>query len=239
LRRIPILLIAGLAIAVAASARARAGRPVVRLEEVVRDLGDVPSNRRVEARFAVRNDGDAPLDLSVARTSCACVSAEPSAARVPPAGEATILVTYDAEGQAGEKRESVSIRTNDPERGEIFLVLRVRVGPPVPRGLAADHPPTSGQNYLLGSCASCHAAPAAGKQGADLYAAVCAMCHGPAGEGGIAPSLRASLRSGEAGATIALGTADPRMPGFSSDLAGPLDPEQIASLKRLLASWAP
>jgi mono/diheme cytochrome c family protein len=236
LRRIAVLLLAVLTISAAAP---RGGKPAAKLDEVMKDLGDVPSNRRVEARFAVRNDGDAPLELSVAHTSCACVSARTSAARVPPAGEATILVTYDAEGQAGEKRESVTIRTNDPERSEIFLVFRVRVGPPVPRGLAADHPPTSGQNYLLGSCAACHAAPAAGKRGADLYTAVCAMCHGPAGEGGLAPSLRSSLRSGEAGATIALGTADPRMPGFSTELAGPLDPEQIGSLKHLLASWAP
>lgn len=241
LHRIRILVATGLAIAAAASAGARSGRPSARLDEVVKDLGAVPSNRKVEVRWTLHNDGDAPLEISAIRPSCDCVSAEASAKRVPPAGEATVVVTFDPAGLAGEKRESISLRTNDPARSEVFLVLRAHVSPPVLEGLPASHPPTSGQNFLLGTCAACHAQPAAGKSGADLYVAVCAMCHGAAGEGGLAPSLRSPVQrpdGAKVSSIIALGTADPRMPGFGADMAGPLSAGQIESLTALLASWA-
>jgi len=225
---------------VAALALAASGRPLVRLDEVVKDLGEVPSNRRVEVRWTLHNDGPAPLEIASISASCACLSARASVTRVQPGGEATIVGTFDPVGLVGEKRESISIRTDGASRGEIFAVLRARVVPPVLEGLPAGHPATSGQNYLMGSCGACHAAPASGKSGAELYAAVCAMCHGSAGEGRLAPPLRLARarQEDELSSAIALGTADPRMPGFSTEMAGPLSPEQIASLARLLESWA-
>ena len=96
----------------------------------------------------------------------------------------------------------------------------------------------------MGDCASCHSKPAAAKQGADLYAAICEMCHGPEGEGDRGPSLRSpdyleSHTDQELETGIAYGTANPRMPGFAEMMGGPLSQSQIRSLVQLIRSWGP
>jgi mono/diheme cytochrome c family protein len=70
------------------------------------------------------------------------------------------------------------------------------------------------------------------------------MCHGPEGQGRLAPGLRAgdylSAHDDQALAqAIAYGTPNPKMPGFSDLMGGPLDANQIASLVRLLRAWGP
>ena len=70
-----------------------------------------------------------------------------------------------------------------------------------------------------------------------LWEAVCAMCHGPTGS-----ALSKFVHSHDAAAltqTIAYGTANPKMPGFSSLMGGPLNEAQVASLVRFLRSFPP
>jgi hypothetical protein len=220
-----------------------ARRPSIRFERVLHDVGEVPANRRTEYRWTFHNDGDAPLEILGIESSCECLDAEAETSPIPPAGTGTLLVTFDPKGLDGSTRKSIAVRTNDPDKQKVFLVLKVDVTPPrieAPPG----HPTISGQNYLLGSCATCHALPAADKTGEELYVAVCQMCHGARGEGARAPALRSSHERTEVddealAGGITLGTADPRMPGFSKEMAGPLTREQIASLVRTLRNWGP
>jgi len=107
------------------------------------------------------------------------------------------------------------------------------------------HPRVTGQSLLMGDCASCHAAPAEGKSGEELYGVVCGMCHGASAEGAAhGPSLRssdylASRDDEELWEAIAYGTSNPGMPGFSELMGGPLSDRQIRSLVELLRGWGP
>jgi cytochrome c oxidase cbb3-type subunit 3 len=83
--------------------------------------------------------------------------------------------------------------------------------------------------------------PATGETtGADLYAAACAGCHGPAGEGGVGPGLvgnefLANQSAGELAEFIMAGRPGTAMTGFR----GRLNPDEVAAIVELIGSWQP
>ncbi len=226
------------------AAAAEEAAPRIRFDEVLHDFGKIPSDKKVRLAWTFHNDGNAPLQILEARTTCACTASVAQRQPVPPGGTGTLEVTFDPESQHGQVRKSIAVHSNDPAAKVVMLRIKADVVPTNLTVVAEGHPPISGQSLLMGSCGSCHAQPAAGKSGEELYGAVCAMCHGPRADGGRAPSLRAqSFLSGKnddaiAGA-IAFGTSNPKMPGFSEELGGPLTRAQVDSLVALLRRWGP
>jgi mono/diheme cytochrome c family protein len=153
-------------------------------------------------------------------------------------------VTFNAAGQQGDVRKTIAVVTTDPVKPRTILTIKAKVLPPANPRVSAGHPPIQGQSLLGAGCADCHAKPASGKTGEALYAAVCAMCHGGDASGALAHGLRdpdylASRDDRALADAIAFGTANPRMPGFSVDMGGPLTPAQIDSIVRQLRAWGP
>ncbi len=218
--------------------------PRIRFEQTTHDFGAMRSDEKKSFDWAFHNDGDAPLTIVDTRPSCGCTASTVENRAIPPGGTGRLTVTFDAAGQSGTVRKSLAVRSDDPQHPVVLLTIVARVTPVEVPQVAGSHPPIAGQSLLAGSCAKCHAEPAAGKTGEALWTAVCAMCHGSRGEGGAAPSLRdagwlgghddRALADG-----IAFGTPNPRMPGFADIMGGPLAPPQIDSLVKLLRSWGP
>ncbi len=83
------------------------------------------------------------------------------------------------------------------------------------------------------------------REGAQLYARYCALCHGAEGEGYAAddapslasPELLRSASDAFLTAAIADGRPGTPMSAWSSRRAGPLEAEQIAAIVRHLRSW--
>lgn len=218
--------------------------PVVRFDHTTHDFGEIPADGKREYAWVIRNDGKAPLEIVNTFPSCGCTASLIENKAIPPGGSGTLRITFDAAGQYGDIRKSIAVVTNDPTRPRVLLTVLAKVLPPVNPRVSAGHPNITGQSYLVGDCASCHAAPAARKEGAELWNAVCAMCHGDRGEGKLASSLRnADYLEGRSDKdlhdSIAYGTVNPRMPGFSKVMGGPLDERQIDSLVLLLRTWGP
>jgi cytochrome c5 len=239
----PLLAALALAGPTAAAAEANGG-PRIRFEKTDHDFGKIPSDRKETLKWVFHNDGDEPLKIVSTRPSCACTALVVQTEPIPPGGTGTIDVTYDPTGQYGQVRKTVAVTSNDLANRVVLLSMKAEVIPSGNTEIGNGHPSISGQSPLMGPCGSCHSAPARGKSGAALYTAVCAMCHGPKAEGGRAPSLRDAsdpgTRDDKALAdTIAYGTVDPRMPGYSDMMGGPLDKGQIESLVRLLREWGP
>lgn len=218
--------------------------PKIRFDATTHDFGELRSDTKTTFRWTFHNDGTAPLKVLGTRPSCGCTATVVEGGDVAPGGQGALEIVYDPAGQQGSVRKSLAVSSNDPAKPVVLLTLRAHVTAvalPVEEG---GHPSITGQSLLMGSCAGCHAAPAAGKRSAELYTAVCGMCHGPQAEGGRAPSLRGAgyLEGHDDRAlaeAIAYGTADPRMPGFSDTMGGPLDDAQVASLVALLRAWGP
>ena len=217
--------------------------PTIRFVETTHDFGTIRSDQKQTISWTFRNDGTAPLSILNTAPSCGCTSAVQGDA-VAPGGTGAMTVTYDPAGQSGDVRKTLTVFTNDPVHPRTILTLRAKVLPAEEEPMPGGHPRFTGQSLLMGSCATCHAATAQGKTGKDLYAAVCAMCHGASAEGGKAPGLRdaaylASHDDKALGEAIAYGTPNPKMPGFSDLMGGPLDAAQVASLVKLLRAWGP
>ncbi len=219
-------------------------KPVVRFDWTTHDFGEIPADRKVSHRWIYHNDGQATLAILGTRPMCGCTVSTIEKKEIPPGGTGVLEVTFDPAGQEGSVRRTIAVLTNDPARPTTHLAVKAKVLPkPEPAG-SSGHPRWTGQSLLMGSCASCHSAPAAGKSGEALWAAVCAMCHGARAEGGLAPGLRApdylAAHDDEAlAAGVAYGTANPRMPGFSDVMGGPLSRAQVDSLVKLLREWGP
>lgn len=240
-------LLAGVAVSaliVAFGAIFGAGGPSIRFEKRTHDFGKLKGDEKTRFDWIFHNDGDAPLKILGTRPSCGCTMTLLEEDEIPPGGSGVIAVTFDAAGQDGSVRKTLSVISNDPDASVLRLTLLADVEGLPEETIFDGHPPISGQSLLLGSCAECHASPAGDKKGEALWGAVCGMCHGAEGTGGRAPGLRdrgylGSRSDEEIYNGIAYGTLNPRMPGFLNDLGGPLDATQVRSLVTLIRKWGP
>ena len=224
-------------IAIVSLLAASGAAPTIRFDRTTHDFGAIPSNQKQDFSWAYHNDGKAPLTIIAMTPSCGCTASVADPKSVPPGGSGALKITYDPAGQSGDVRKTLTVVTNDPTYPRTILTILAKVASTDDGVLPNGHPRFAGQSLLMGSCASCHAAPAQGRTGAALWEAVCAMCHGPTGE-----ALSKFVLSHDDAAlteTIAYGTANPKMPGFSSLMGGPLDEAQVTSLVRLLRASQP
>lgn len=245
MRSLPPLLsmsLAAAALVLAADPAAKA--PKTRWEKTTHDFGSIAADAKVDYRWPVHNDGTAPLEIVNTFPSCGCTASLIEGGPIDPGRTGSLHVRFDAAGQSGDVRKTITVITTDPAKPRTILTILAKVLPPANPRVSSGHPPILGQSLLGSGCADCHAKPAAGKSGLELYAAVCAMCHGADATGGLSHGLRdadylGSRNDRALADAIAYGTANPHMPGFSSDMGGPLDANQIDSLVRQLRTWGP
>lgn len=218
--------------------------PKTRWESTTHDFGTITADAKVDYHWPIHNDGTAPLEIVNTFPSCGCTASLIEGGAIEPGGSGSLHVTFDAAGQSGDVRKTIAVVTTDPVKPRTILTIKAKVLPPVNPRVSSGHPPILGQSLLGSGCADCHAKPASGKTGAELYAAICAMCHGADATGALSHGLRdadylASRDDKALAEAIAYGTANPRMPGYSTDMGGPLSAEQIDSLVRQLRAWGP
>jgi mono/diheme cytochrome c family protein len=236
------LVAVGLLVALSGSGADEPAGPRLRFESETHDFGDLRSDQKVTYEWVYHNDGDQPLEILSTRPSCGCTAVLPDDTPVPPGERGVMVVTFDGAGMRGTIRKSLAVLSNDEVRPRALLTITANVTPVAEPVDESGHPRIAGQSMLVGECASCHAAPAKGKTGTELYVAICAMCHGSDGVGGRAPSIReasylSSRSDDELHTAIAYGTANPNMPGFLDLMGGPLSSKQVDSLVRVLRSW--
>ena len=105
-------------------------QPKILVPETGYDFGRIGSQDVVERTFVVRNNGDAPLTISRAYTTCGCTTAEFSASVIPPGKVATVKVVYDAgyHDTAGQTvRRGIIIENNDPNQSQAEIWIQAAV----------------------------------------------------------------------------------------------------------------
>jgi mono/diheme cytochrome c family protein len=181
--------------------------------------------------------------------SCGCTTAElpPVPWILPPGTNSIIKLNVNLAGKSGIVFKTVDVAT---DKGKKDLMLRINMQPPPPappmseeeraRGIAAAK--LDRQAVFKGDCASCHAKPAEGKYGQQLFDAVCAICHEAKNRGTMVADLH-NLKdptSEEFWRTwITSGKAGTLMPAFATSQGGPLNDMQIASLSAYLNAVIP
>ena len=209
-------------------------------------LGETAAN----FEFRVTNTSDSVIAIQTIATSCGCTAAElpplPAAPYQLAAGAtAPIRVVMDLKGKAGLISKTVSVGTSV---GSALLTIQVNIsGAAVPTvaasGMGADRAKNleiathDRQAILKGDCAKCHATPAAGKMGQDLYGAVCTICHEANPRAAMIPDLHVARGPRDLAfwtKWISEGGPGTMMPGFAKNQGGPLDDDQVASLAMYL-----
>lgn len=119
-------LLAALVLAGSAASPQTAGRPQAApdgprlvLEPAGFDFGRVLPGKRLTKEFSLRNMGTGPLVIEKLGSSCACTVflLDEEDRKLLPGRSAPLRVTLTTPRRAGRVVETVSITSNDPERG--------------------------------------------------------------------------------------------------------------------------
>lgn len=101
-----------------------AGAPSVRFDPKTIDVGEISASKGVVSRtFNCMNEGDQPLVILKAETTCGCTKARFSKRPIMPGKASTITVTYDPRNQSGSFLKTIRITTNQSE-GTSVVVLK-------------------------------------------------------------------------------------------------------------------
>lgn len=106
-------------------------QPVITIPEDSYSFGSIGAKEIVTRSFIIRNEGDAPLTISRAYTTCGCTTAEISATIIPPGQVATVKIIFDAgfhEAGGQSVRRGLILENNDPRhsQAEIWIQADVR-----------------------------------------------------------------------------------------------------------------
>jgi hypothetical protein len=105
-------------------------QPKIALPNSYYDFGRVGASAVVKRKFLVRNEGDAPLTISRAFTTCGCTVAEFSARVIPPGKAALVTLVFDAgfhDVRGQTVKRGIIIENNDRSKPKAEIWTRASV----------------------------------------------------------------------------------------------------------------
>jgi hypothetical protein len=108
------------------AAPAAGGGPVAAVAEPVIDAGTVPVGQLVEVVFTIRNEGDAPLEITQVRPACGCTVAEYDET-IAAGGSGRVRAVVDTKSEIGANAKAITVYTNDPGNPRIQLTIKSTV----------------------------------------------------------------------------------------------------------------
>ena len=196
--------------------------------------------------FAVTNVSADPVIVTAMRSTCGCTIPklpEKMPWTLAPGSKHEIEVVMELAGKRGTLDKSVALITN---HGWQSLKVRVDIAE-LPaaennRERNVQLATANRQSVLQGSCATCHATPALGKMGADLFQSACAICHESEHRAAFVPDLTKLTKPTDVAywrAWITTSAEGKLMPAFGIEHGGILSTAQIDSLVAFLTKSAP
>lgn len=139
-----ILAMALASIALTTLVVAQAGQPQAVPVEPIKDFEIVPKGELIKHTFEIRNDGDAPLQITDVRPACGCTVAKFDQV-IKPGAIGTIHAEMKTDNFAGPVSKSIAVFTNDDDNPQIQLVIKAQIKPYI--GVA---PGFARYNYVQG-----------------------------------------------------------------------------------------
>jgi cytochrome c5 len=144
--------------------------PRIEVSSPTFDFGQIMQGDPVKHVFEFHNAGGSDLIINNLHTTCGCTAATASNGPFPPGGKGQIEVSYDSRAKVGFAHKEVEVLSNAEGSPHLLTLTGVVLEDEHPKMVASDV-------LFAGSCAQCHAVPAKGKSGQELYDSVCAICH--------------------------------------------------------------
>jgi hypothetical protein len=105
-------------------------QPKINVSERFYNFGSIGPQDAVQRTFAIRNDGDAPLTISRAYTTCGCTVANFSARVIQPGQVAEVVLIFDAgfHDSGGQTvRRGLIIENNDRRQSQVEIWIQATV----------------------------------------------------------------------------------------------------------------
>ena len=119
---------AAYAAAAAAPAAPASAQPKAVAVEPIKDAGSVAKGDKISQDFAIRNDGNAPLQITDVRPACGCTVASYDKT-IAPGKLGAVHVVVDTATFNGPVSKGVTVMTNDAANPQIELTVRAKVDP--------------------------------------------------------------------------------------------------------------
>jgi hypothetical protein len=107
---------------------ASGGKPKAVAAEPIKDIGFVAKGDKAAYDFAIRNEGDAPLQIQEVRAACGCTVADYDKV-IAPGQTGKVRVSVDTTTFSGAIAKGVTVFTNDPATPQMELTIRAQVEP--------------------------------------------------------------------------------------------------------------
>jgi len=102
------------------------GAPLLLVTQTEIDLGDMPKGSSADARFELRNAGNADLHILDVRTGCSCTIAKYDEV-IAPGEVGYVTATLMTETLNSRVSQGISLMTDDPTSPATFLLIRAQV----------------------------------------------------------------------------------------------------------------
>ena len=113
---------------VATTLLAQAGKPKAVPVELIKDVGIVPKGDKVVHDFLIRNEGDAPLEITDVRPACGCTVVDYDKV-IAPGQTGKVHAEVDTATFNGPIAKGVTVFTNDPDHAQVEFTVRAKVEP--------------------------------------------------------------------------------------------------------------
>ncbi|MDF1840580.1 MAG: DUF1573 domain-containing protein [Rubripirellula sp.] len=102
-------------------------KPIAVASNTEFDFGMVDPHATLTHDFSIQNQGDAPLELNVAKTSCKCTMGDLEKDVLLPGETTNVTMTWNTGYQAEEYKQTAIVVTNDPLRSSITFKVQGEV----------------------------------------------------------------------------------------------------------------
>ena len=119
------------ALVLLATASALASAPSAMVARQTFEFGSVKQGARIDHAFTIKNIGDGPLSFAGADLSLPGMQIRMAPAEVAPGAEGTVTIAWATGHVAGAVEGIARVRSNDPARPQLALVLKGTVVPSI------------------------------------------------------------------------------------------------------------
>lgn len=138
------LLFLSLALSLAVAAFAQSGGPRAMPVEPIKDFDIVPKGDVIQHEFLIKNEGDAPLEITDVKPACGCTVARYDKT-IAPGATGKVSAKVKTSDFAGPISKSIAVFTNDNNNPKLQLVVRAKIQPYI-----SIYPGYARYNYVQG-----------------------------------------------------------------------------------------
>ncbi len=102
--------------------------PVLLIESVVFDFGEITQGKTVETSFLIENKGKSNLIFRKIKPACGCTSLNSEIKELKPGEKYTLKFKFSSQGKSGVQDKTIELITNDPKNPVKKLHIKGTIG---------------------------------------------------------------------------------------------------------------